>query len=252
MTDTPKKPSQQVLDRIRKLLAMTDESAGTTEGEVENAMRFARKLMDEYNLSEDQVRPPADDGRPDTAGIDREEGMTLRQWPVWMQNFALAVCRLCDVDMYWATSTYWRPADTVRPTGRQKTAVFVGYAVDIAIAREMLKYLLTVTRVMARQRYGNRWLSPHKSYALGFSETVYHRVVTLKREAAASTGEAEACTAIVLRKADNIKAWIEQNLTLRSPRKGGGTSGPTDPMAYVRGREDGKNVDLSTTNIMGG
>jgi hypothetical protein len=51
---------EQVLEKIRKLLALADD-AGASEGEVENALKMAQRLMIKHQIEEDEIKISIDD-----------------------------------------------------------------------------------------------------------------------------------------------------------------------------------------------
>lgn len=51
---------EQVLEKIRKLLALADD-AGASEGEVENALKMAQRLMIKHQIEEDEIEISIDD-----------------------------------------------------------------------------------------------------------------------------------------------------------------------------------------------
>ena len=82
-------------DTIRKLLDLAADDAAA-ENEIENAIRFARKLMDKHNLSEDDL-PQADERIID---MEKEACAELfsqtgyAQWADWHKELSCVVCRI--------------------------------------------------------------------------------------------------------------------------------------------------------------
>ena len=61
MTTTSNNPERlKALEKIRKMLALAND-AGAQEGEIENALKFAQKLMAKFSIDEDEVNLSSDD-----------------------------------------------------------------------------------------------------------------------------------------------------------------------------------------------
>lgn len=74
---------EQVLEKIRKLLALADD-AGASEGEVENALKMAQRLMIKHQIKEDEIEISIDDiGEEFVEGIKGKPGeRTYFAWDV--------------------------------------------------------------------------------------------------------------------------------------------------------------------------
>lgn len=105
----------KVLDRVRKLLALSEHT--TSEAEAAEAASRATKLMDEYQLSEALVRLD-EPNRPAEPILQNEklepDAKTNTKRVAWKETIASAVARDLGVKMY-----YW----TSHKDGRNRTKI---------------------------------------------------------------------------------------------------------------------------------
>jgi hypothetical protein len=230
--NTPPNPThERIIARIRKMLTLAQDGAAT-EGEIENAMRLARQLLDEHNLTEQDVAPPPGASAHASAGIQQAPSRFRTGWGRWREMLALAAGKLTDCGVVFHT----------RPDKRQ-CAIFVGTSLDTTIALEMFAYLETTAKTLARQHYGpGKWKPAHRQYALGFANTCFSRASRATETSSAAAGT----TAIVVRKAEMVKSYIREEMRSRTTRMT--KARIKHPDAYVRGCEDGKRIDLSTSH----
>ena len=202
---------ESIIERVKKMLTLASD-AGAAPGEIENAMRLARKLMTEYGIEQSDLI--------DAPQVEVIEGESAKRagWARWEQTVAHAVCKICDVRFIFRTSI----------TGQ--AVIFIGLAHDVAVARELFPALLVTIRVSARTQYGNGWALPHRSFADGFSAGLFSQ---------AKAAQLEATTqAIVLRKDIKINEYLN-TLNLRTRGKAV-VRKQTDHAAYDRGYIQGQ------------
>jgi len=235
-----------VLVKIRKLLRLAHDK-GAAVGEVENAMRFARRMMDQCGITEDVVL--LEESVEQTAGRIVEEVAARRKAGIETFDSVLANVPkyICDVGVY---LDWGRDAKT----GKYGQAViFYGQPRDVAVAKAMYSELRLTMRTMARFVFGPQWSRQHSDYTKGFVSRLCARAQELKRAAQSGQGLAGAdgatCTAIVLRK-DVALSTYEAGLGLRYGQSRGWRVGGAG--AFNRGREDAENVDLNTNGIGAG
>lgn len=212
---------QKIRERIVKMLNLAKDG-GASEGEVENATRMARQLMNEYNIDESELIA-AETG---TVQVGDHLGMKKVTFEGWESSLSVVCKFVCDVTPYKQTV---KAGQEIR---------FIGLPTDVAIARDLFSSLLITVKTMAKQRNGAGWTRAHQSYALGFVDSLVRKA---KAEKQASTMQANA---IILRKDVLIDKYIAENLKL------GYDSGPDvhDAAAYHAGQRDGSMADIGVTN----
>lgn len=247
---------ERAVERIRKLLNHAKgPGERISETEVEVYLKHARKLMDEFNIDEQEAMQ-SDKGQQDAYASIREEKVYGRAGRLdeFMIRLAHVIKHICDVGFFLQKDVdeKWKvkhPNDNGVRYGRRKLkfvglrqwVVFYGLPQDLAVGAELYKELLTAMRIMCRVRYGEARPPEYKAYCLGFADRLINRAIEAKK---VSTNEA-GTTAIVLVKDGLVKRWAENNLNLRGRKTRGSTIGE----GYGEGYDDGANVSLDTNQI---
>lgn len=163
---------QKILARVRKLLALANNSAAS-EGERDNALRMAHATLAKHNLEMIDLE------RAGTAQAERrtEHTAALVVYP-WARTVAMAVGDLFFCDYYFT-----------RPTrGKIGTHHFVGRESNATTAAEMVAYLITSILRESRKLYGSETSPDACAFDKGAASRIYQRVQELlqpaKQEAA--------------------------------------------------------------------
>src|SRR5262249_29487141 len=92
----------RVKERIRKLMAYANDGAAT-EGEIENAMAHAAKLIDKYHIDRAELNV---DGSASHESIEMGQAFSLTNGPrlsTWEGVLAIAICELFGCVKSYAT-----------------------------------------------------------------------------------------------------------------------------------------------------
>ncbi len=225
---------ERIVERLKKLLRLSKDGAAK-EGEIENALKCARTLMDEYGLSEQSVL--LDETVEETSRrIVEQDIYTLRIFKPYYMTLATVVCVVCSCSHY-----YGHEYDK-KTFKEKKKLIFFGQEGDVHIAKALYKELCVTLRTMAYFHYGKQWSSQHNAYANGFSDSLFGKAYEIKDT---STND-PSTTALVVQKDAAIEKYKE-GLGL-VPMKSR-VSQINDDGAYHNGNEDGKNVSLDTSGI---
>jgi hypothetical protein len=229
MTDDKKK---QMIDRVKKLLAMADRKDGN-ENEAAVASAQAAKLLSKYNLSLGDVSVEEI--------IDAEFETTQKTPPQWVSVLAQATSKSFGCDMFLKSKA--------RDGKRVTVITFMGSEVDIQIVQYVTSYLRGVVNKMAVE-YG-KTLRPEqrrlgrKSYRLGLISTIEDKLNRLNKrqneEMKDETNEAGLTgTEIVHIKKDMLEKHMDKKgfKKVRESSVGIGLS------HYGQGETDGKKVDI--------
>lgn len=257
----------KIKDRVRKLLNLAADD-GAAEGEIDNALRAARRLMLNHQLSEDDVTAPPEDLRtPEQIAADTQYG-TAKSWsdssrvPAWHGRLAASVARfLATVDVYQDHPAVGRrPSGIVMFDGRPVAGwVFFGPHDDCVLASELHQELLLTCATTAKLKYGGSLMKgAGRDYCDGFANGLYEKLISADEAVAAEKTpklEGPQCTALsVVRATDIAKAkkerankWIrkEQGLNLRSQSRASRSVGNSG--AYSQGKSDGASQSLTKT-----
>lgn len=233
---------QGIIEKIRKCLALGDKTRNPNENEVETAVRMAKMLMEQHNVSmADLVER---EGK--MSEEIREQSMAERAGaPNWEYDLSL-VCRYlfsvqCFVRMGWPTY--------------KKSVVFVGYETDVALAAEVYKLLK-----MELMTLGLRWSRSNPSPHLTPKQALVRRfkyvdgvVITLIRRAKAASGSQSVAAAaktgaLVVRKESAIAEWMGKYKLRQTQRRGTGLHGD----AVAAGIKDGNSVSMNFKSAVKG
>lgn len=189
--------NDKIREKIRKLLALANDE-GAMKGEIDNALRFARMLMQQHNLTEEQIRA---DERPKTAHeaaavaeateyVQSTHAGQGSRLTAWEDTLARAVCSLIGTVQRYAGVTL---SERRTPEGvlifnphtgqpvRAAGIVFYGPAEDVEAAKAMMhEWSLTIV-AMARMKYGGALRGSGRSYCEGFAGELLVKVAKLLR-----------------------------------------------------------------------
>lgn len=235
----------RIIERIQKLLRLANNDAAS-EGEIENAMAFARKLMDEYDIAEHSIILEESDEKLSTRVADEVLYATRKIALPRVRDLAQAAANVCDCRLYYSQNM-------VREAWRHTIRIY-GLEHDVAVAHAMFKELCVSMRALARMLYGTKRTSEHCGYEQGFADRVLTRSYRIadERRPEEVDGDPSTCTAIVLRK-DVALDRYRDSLRLK-PMKGlqGSRATAGSAGAYDRGWDDGGKASLDSNQIAGG
>lgn len=247
------KTKEQVIEQIRKLMNYARDGSAS-EGEVENALGHAKRLMSKFDVEEHEILPKSESAQKaayesiiELDAYDRAGGINP-----WDRSLLNALCQMFDTRMYTQSRYYRRnPDGTIGEEFRDRHgkwqdrefAVVYGLPRDVEVTIALYRELLPTMRTMLRFRYPRDWRKLEGSYCEGFVDRIYTRA----REAKSYAKHSET-TAIVLVKDQLVARYAEEKLNLRS-RRGGGGRREIDGGAYAAGSTDGSRVSLGTNGI---
>lgn len=237
--------TDQAVDKIRKLLRLAKDQAAS-EGEVNNALKAARLLMDRYGVEEAEVNL----GRSvDQLKDTMVQETSVQRGKVYKDETFMAhvVCAVCDVRHYVIRG---RDGDQLR---------FYGYQRNVAIACALFTELMATMRGMARRHYGSTWGPQHKDYGLGMIHNLYQRAIIMRNARIAQPSSAgtssgtetvsAACTAMVL-KTDTVLDRMQEQLGIKMKTSRKSTIRNMD--SYGQGHADGQHVSLGVNQMKKG
>lgn len=159
------KPADKILERIRNLLAMGSDLSSEHEAAI--ALRRARKLMDEHQVSLTDIENIKDED----FGSAFFESDSKRA-KIWINGLAISVADLNDC-VVTSIRTY---------SGNFKGYQYDGYAEDVSVCEFMLVYLVdTCNRFYLRdkEKLGLRGLAEKNDYITGLSNGIRIRIAKM-------------------------------------------------------------------------
>lgn len=209
----------KIIDRIKKLFALGDKNRNPNEGEVKSALRKAKQLMKQYNLSlsELELEKQKED-------IIKETVKGTKYISFWEKKLANMVAKLFNCDAIINAGIFSRGW------------VFVGFKDEAKLASQCYQYLNYVLRIMA-----NTYAKKKLDFYAGITDRLQERV---NEEIKLNTPqETSKCTAIVCCKNKLIKSWEKKNLNIRQIFRKNPNINEVSP-DYYKGYMAGNNVDL--------
>ena len=252
----------EIIEKVKKILAKADESRNASEHEVQAAAEMARRMMARYNLSLADVELDSDEVKfhEEIRIMHAEAGETGVAFQFeHMINHAVA--KITNTEYFLNRRRAYNPG---RKASTVTKMIFAGTEVDVAVAVELSRYLLRKVRELSKVEVGGGVTVARRSWCEGFGNRVLERAresVIVKREVMDENGtiteqdpdmsEADA------RKYALVIAGKEEKLAdyLRAAGVRAGKSKSRrvsyDREAYARGREAGSRVDLGRNRLGG-
>jgi hypothetical protein len=255
----------KVKDTIRKLLNLANNDAAT-EGEVNNAMRFAARLMEQHQLSEEDVKL----NKTDEKLLDLEN-QTFAELSGWMggNKFCHWESEAASFACAFVGGVKWYYVEKVRykVNGIQKLffdgkpmtktkVTFYGIEEDVQLAFAVYNELIMTIAAMAKLKWGGVYRGPGRNYCEGFMDGLFGKWYddqdTQKKIAKTSSSTAlmviDNRKLVVQRKAELATQWLEKRgMKLRSASKQQSYTNEYHAEARQEGRTDGQRYTSGAT-----
>lgn len=251
---------ESIVEKVKKLLAIAQNDSSNDE-EIDNAMRFAKKLMDNHHLTEDDLaHEPADDYQKASLaekGIFKcFLGKKIFAWESYLASFVGkfvgAACYIDNTIQVVRKPNGFGVIDPVTELPKKgKAIVWYGVAEDCLIARDIYNELRALIATMAVGKWGNCYRGDGAAYAEGFVTGLNIRLQKAKIEEKTRVESTALILlshrrdALVKHKIDLAKNWLakEKGISKLRKRQVQGSKGSHD--ARSEGRVDGQNTDVS-------
>lgn len=254
--------TDKIKDKIRKLLNLGNDSSAMG-GEIDNALRFARRLMLQHHVTEDDLEDTKD---PHEVAADVEYdkvmmytmGANLSQWE---SSLTWAIVGLVGTVQHYKGYRTTRRNDAglleYDDSGKRKLGTqinFYGPAEDCQDAKELFTEWSHIIAATARMKYGGVFKGAGRNYAEGFAGALYSKVQDIKKEEKALTNDAGSYALMVVNANEimNLKKmkgteWLNKELNIKlTKRSGSRRSGAHyDGDARRDGQRDGQRADFS-------
>ena len=231
---------QNILRKIKGLLALGDRSRNSSEGECMNAIAAAHRLMKEHNISMSEAVEDAKEKGGSawsfTKDVCLEKNGNLNTWEKLLGS---ATGRMLGAEFIISVNCVRYNAQTHKWTGSR--GYFIGDAGDIEVAKSLLNYLADHVRTGAKE------VEHSASFGEGFAQAVWQRILKMLEEekSANKTTAADVKYSLVI--ADKTQ-WLakekaEKCGNLRKADCKSHSKRP-DHASYSSGQVAGQKVDL--------
>jgi len=250
---------ERVKERVRKLLNLAAND-GAADGEIDNAMRSARQLMESHHLSEDDLatEPAEQFADIESAPKDRSYASVGRNSYRWEASLSSFVKDFvggvgCYIDTSLVVQRDHR--GIVMDGGKAgKRFCFYGIAEDAAMAASLFAELRMTIATAAKLKFGGCYKGDGGAYAEGFVDGLRTKIRAQKQaERITATGTGTGLLVIerredlIQRKSDAAAAWIKGQVRLKTGRCGNGANGSWN--ARSEGRRDGESSNVSAARV---
>lgn len=224
------KADDKILDRIRKLLAMAEDSSSPHEAAI--AATRATKLMQKHNLDSAAVR--VKQGVTDADTATQEADLGFGRIPAWYSILLIPVAELhdCHVRYTRRQGKGPNPVETV--------AVFLGVDSDAQVCGYVFDFLCQQMDALSRRyKKENPWASraDTNDYRIGAAQGIVTVVKEMIREKQVAEQQAASGTELMIVKRDIVKRVFNVNYGKRT-RKTRNSS------HMAQGYQDGQNVKI--------
>lgn len=214
-----------VIEKVRKLMEFSLEN-GATEGEIENALKLAQRLMIKHNLEQGDIGMTELDIAETTVQSTWKDGMEAKSFEQHLLGILASPygCRVIRTCLPNGTS-YFR----ILGFQQDREAVFASFNSVLVQVRNLTK---------TRYKESDRALSLFKfttSYQIGFMQGLKSKLAADKEEYLKLEDKA-AWGLIVVKKDALIDNYIKENLNVRTSNSRGSS---IDPSTYNKGKQDG-------------
>lgn len=252
---------ERIKDTIRKLLDLSRDN-GAYEGEINSAIKFARKLLNEHHLteadlgqtaqsSEDEIR----NAECDIFSVNTIGGKSYG----WEGSLATFVCKFVGgVKVYQEKGQIRRNNGMVKmgANGKPENCTifkFYGLVDDARFAQETYGHLSSLISSMALLRWGSVFKGPGRNYSEGFVEGLNEQIKKADNEQAVSDSRALVIRrdAIVKAKENRAEIWIkkEKGMKLGKGGKRQTSYASFNNEARNNGINDGRNTEINGRSL---
>lgn len=248
---------ERMIDKIKALMNKTSEN-GATDAEAQSAIDMAYRLMQKYQLTEDDLaHEPADDyHKVDEAKHDRCRSFVGGVFFFWEGSLATFVSQFVGVEAYMDNRK-----NLVRKNGfvqfdqndqprYGKSIVFYGIAEDAVMAAELYDELRMLIASMAVAKYGTVFKGEGGAYAQGFVSGLFSKLGSAKADERRLAVDNTSLTLIARRedlikyKSNKAKDWLEKTMGMKIRGKSYFNGVGGHGSATAEGWRDGKETNV--------
>lgn len=246
-------------ETIRKLLALANDDQALGN-EIENALRFARKLMLEHNITEESLNTQADQKAAEIEYEVQKVELQSKGVLQWESLLGWAVVNLIGTIGHYIDSQYQVKRNKLGiaqmtaagAPKRIRTMAFYGPQEDVEEASRLYLYWAEVITSMAKLRYGAVVRGEGRPYCEGFAMALYNKVQKILQEEKTKTQitgpESTALVRIHLtmetRKAQ-AKIWLKEEKGIKVGGRAIRSNNSYDRNgAYQNGQDDGSKAEF--------
>lgn len=225
------KAKETILEKVRKLLALAND-ASASEGEIENALMFAQKLMLKHSIEQSEVEMSVND----VNYTDIPNPFVYGESKSYAGSLLGIIARSNACRMI------------IRGSGDSKYYTLVGFKDDRDVTVASFEQTLASVRLLGRQRFKESdkkasFVKFFISYLTGFNIGLYHKLEANKKVVLSVAAEAMTYDLMIVKKDALLADFIADEFGKLGTSKSRAID--INVGAYNSGKSDGSNA--STT-----
>ena len=236
---------EKLIERIKALMALGDTSRNNSEAEAATAIKKMQELLQKHNLDISEVQM-ADDKKVGEEIVD-EVAVEWRKSSLstWENSLCALVGIACETNPY-LSQQYVRGTKS----GRIFKFHFIGTPWDVAISKEMFKYLHSTIKKLSVRNFPDQ-LPSQRCYMEGcchrLSERIHLQNELFKKQQASN----QKYALLVINKKDAIDNYTDKLGLQKAKRKQYGGKN-WDGFAFKKGMADANKFDIGNENRLKG
>lgn len=247
--------TEKVKATIRQLLNLANNE-GAAKGEIENAMRFAARLMEQHQLKDEDLTE-VDDVLLDLEKAERSRERSYYDGNVaaWEGAAAMFAAKFVGGVGVYLDSNYQVvkkaggiveiDPKTMKPRVC-RSVVFYGITQDAELARVLYEEIRVTIAAMARLKFGGVYRGPGRSYCEGFVNGLFSQLRDDEQRQALIAQQSggrelmvlQSRIAVVDKKMELAKQFLNKDCGVKTQKRSSG-GGQHHHGAYSEGRSDG-------------
>jgi len=256
-----------VKERIRRLLAVAKDGSGATQGEIDNAIRFAQAELAKHQLSEEDLaeEPEEQYQRAEDAPKDQAPAVIGSKCYHWESALGKIISRLVGVPYYLDNAAGRHDRNGIARRDRNgkvraaKAIMYYGIAEDAWLAAELFEELHETIVTMAMLKWGGAFRGDGGSYCEGFvrgiDKQVRNQQADEKKSAASQLDSGDSRGLVLIERRNDLiehriavgKDWLLNEKGIKLGRGSGRSGASGSAAAYSSGRADGARTAVSAS-----
>lgn len=255
--------NEAIKNKLRKLLALANDPAAF-EGEKGNALRFARRLMVQHNITKESIGENPRDRAKTASEFEYSQQFVYtfgRDMSKWEGTLLHAITELVGSVQHYRTSEKVPKMNDhggieKGPRGEDRTVtklVYYGPTQEAKDAVELHNEWVYIIVAMARLKYGSYVRGGARSYCEGFAYGLFTQVKKIQQEEKQSTSRdlvLVGANQLMDAKRQFALEWLKQEQNVKLKKSRAHANRGDDSREWEKGLEDGKRSQFTKEKVL--
>ncbi len=231
---------EKIIERIKSLMALGDSSRNDSEAEAATAIKKMQELLQKHNLDISEISVDDPNAVKVGEGIVDEISAEFRKSSLssWEGSLAATVGSATETKAY--TEMHYIPGTK---SGKIFKIRFIGTPWDVAVAKEMYKFLHSTIKRLSIRYYPNK-SSDQRCFMEGCCGRLNERISEQNAKFRNQQQTNQKYALMVVSKKDAIDIYCKEKLQMMKAKKIGFGQGENNNMAYQHGRSAANKIDI--------